>query len=598
MNEQVDELHRQVWRHLQAGEWHSAMAVAESLSKLDEPGGDGGALAKSAGTLARIADAIRLGQPLGNDDLFHLEEMARDWPRLAEALSFRTLVQAAKKAAVTTQLTPRREPVSGRPTPQPHAKLRRKKSRPRLLKRIARPKGWAGIAATVVCAFLIVLVCNVSAQVYLVLQPYSNHGPEADGMRQLLPVWSGLTNLSAPVDTLILGDSAARSDLLSGPIADRLGGTAFQLATLVFTGLLSDAWMLQYYVNKFGPPRNVILLRSCGGYEVMHNLELMSIVPLPWGYWDQLGPAPVWETGEERDLRLKKLAGEFPLYSESDVLSYRLTHPMRLFSQPANYEMPYRNYSRSTMAPAEFGGLLDERPSWLFGPFSPSSDSINALRAMSDLATKFGFQLYIVVGPEWDEAYEDPARQSKVSSMEEWLAQFTNPEYVHLVLENPMVFHEEQMENPNHLLLGAARQYTEAAVAEMVAIQNRLTVAQARPIQMTSAILDKSTYASGEKPALTLLLTANESADPTATVSGTVSGLVRASGKSDGEWTARAQAAVFTVESGKNTEVRMTFGEGEIDEAGVYDLVLFLRQNVGGLSFETRVELPSSIEVK
>ena len=61
MSEETDELRSQVWRHLQAGEWHSTMVVAERLSKLDEPSGDSDALAKSAVMLARIADAIRLG---------------------------------------------------------------------------------------------------------------------------------------------------------------------------------------------------------------------------------------------------------------------------------------------------------------------------------------------------------------------------------------------------------------------------------------------------------------------------------------------------------------------------------------------------------
>ena len=42
----------------------------------------------------------------------------------------------------------------------------------------------------------------------------------------------------------------------------------------------------------------------------------------------------------------------------------------------------------------------------------------------------------------------------------------------------------------------------------------------------------------------------------------------------------------------------MTFSEGEIDEAGVYDLVLFLRHIAGELSFETRVDLPSVIEAR
>jgi hypothetical protein len=592
MEGQLERLRGQVWRHLEAGEWREALAAAEQLAQLDAPAADSAALAESARVLTRIAEALRHGQPLKHDALARLEKIAMAWPQLAQERSFQSLVQAAKKGA---KVTPPEELSTKRPPSQGRARPLRRESRPSLLKRIARPKGWAGIAATVALAALILLFGNDCAIAYLKVQPRSTHGPEVWGVRYALPEWQGLVELSAPVDTLILGDSEAQQNLLSGPIADRLGGSIFNLGNILGTTLLSDAWMLQYYIDKFGAPRNVILLRDCMAYESGHSLELMSIVPLKWGYWDRLGPAPLWESGEERRLYISK---NFPLYSESDILSYRLEHPDQLFSQPAVTAKPYRNYSFGTIAPSDFDDILSTRPWGLYGPsFSPSADSENALRAMSDQARRLGFQLYIPAQPEWDKLYEDPDRQARVNAKREWLAQFADPEYVHLVSSEPMVFQEEQMQSPTHLRLGAARQYTEAVLSDIVATQNRMAATQAKSIRVTSAVLDKSSYTPGEKPAVTLLLTTDECADPMATASGTVSGLVRLSGKSDGEWVARAQATAFTAECGKNTEVMVTFSVGEIDEAGAYDLVLFLRQNAGVISFETRVDLPSVIEV-
>ena len=475
-----------------------------------------------------------------------------------------------------------------------------------LLTRIARPKGWAGMAATITCILATLLIFNSVAYQYLEKQPVSAHGPEAKpGAFTTLPQWYGLIELDSPVDTIILGDSTAALDLVTGPIADRLGGTTINLGNNVGSSVLMDAWMLQYYLDKFGPPRNVILLRSDWGYEMWHSLEYMSVVPFGWGWWDRLGVAPVWIHGEQvTPEQVTLFVTKFcVLHSDSDILSYRLIHPLDLSAQPRS------KVTAVTAAPYYFKGvplstvsiLEDNRRAkvpWRYNPFAPTADSAKALTAMSEQARSRGFQLYIVTQPEWDEAYQDPDRQTKVSGMGTWLAKFTDSQYVHLILSTPMTFPANEMHSLEHLRPGAETRYTEAVLAEIVAIQNRMTVVQAGPIQMTSAILDKSTIIPGEKPALTLLLTANESADPTATVSGSVSGLVRASGKSDGEWTARGQATAFTVEYGKNTEVRMTFSEGEIDEAGVYDLVLFLRQNAGELSFETRVYLPSVIEVR
>ena len=37
---------------------------------------------------------------------------------------------------------------------------------------------------------------------------------------------------------------------------------------------------------------------------------------------------------------------------------------------------------------------------------------------------------------------------------------------------------------------------------------------------------------------------------------------------------------------------------GNLDTAGTYELVVFLRQDIGGLSHETRVQFPDNITVK
>jgi len=469
-----------------------------------------------------------------------------------------------------------------------------------LLSRIGRPKGWAGIAATVAFIIATLLVCNLIAYYYLEKQPTSSYGPEANQAAYFtLPYWYWLIDSHTPVDTIILGDSAAHCNLLPGPIADRLGGNTISLANNAGSSLLMDAWMLQYYVDKFGPPRNVILLRNCSAYEEQHNLEYMSVVPLKWGYWDRLGVAPNWKAGEEAKLFVSKYC---VLYSRSDILSARLTHPLKLFAQPrSKYRNPETDRTYSRGVPVTIASELDQisretTPS-LYSKFSPCSDSTNALKAMTGLANRLGFQFYIAIGSEWDKLYQDPGRQAKVSAMQQWLAQFTDPQYVHL-LPSIQTFRAEQMQHPNHLRPNWERLYTETILADIVAIQNRLAATQSKPIQLTSAVLDKSNYNPGEQPTVTLSLTTSASLGTSAMIKGDVSCLVRSAGNTDGQWTARSSAVDYTMQNSGNTEVRLVLGIGKLVEAGAYDVVLFLRQDVGGLSFETRVELPNTIEVK
>jgi len=465
-----------------------------------------------------------------------------------------------------------------------------------LLTRIAGPKGWAGIAATVCCVLATLLVLNTAAYYYLQEQPKSAHGPEAViGARGPLSGWHGLIDLKEPVDTLILGDSEAGVNLVTGPIADRLGGNIINLGNNAYSSLLMDAWMLEYYVQKFGPPRNVILLRSCYSYQYSRILEFMAVVPLEWGYWDRLGTVPDWKAGELQKLFISKYA---VLDSDSDVLTYRLMHPLDLFAQPYTKITPLSYYSKGTMIASTMKNYNREKWPWEFSPFRPSSDSMNALTDMSNLARSLGFQFYIAIGPEWDEAYQDPGRQAKVSGMEKWLTQFTDSQYVHLVLTTPMTFREDQMQNVDHLRPGAERQYTEAALGEIVSIQNIMSAVQAKPVGLASVVLDKREYTIGEQPTVTLSLTTGTSIDTTASVEGDVSCLIRPSGKSDSEWVYRAPATAVVAHYGDNTEVSLTLNVGKLGKAGAYDLIVFLRQSVGRLSFETRIERLNMIKVK
>ena len=302
--------------------------------------------------------------------------------------------------------------------------------------------------------------------------------------------------------------------------------------------------MLQYYLDKFGPPRNVVLLRGCHSYETGHDREFLSIVPLEWGYWDRLGVAPEWTDYQELKLFLSKYG---VLYSRSDILAYRLTHTLDLLSQPYTKREPIPYYYAGNALASDLENFRRGKTASTYTPFVPSGDSANAVAAMSEQARELGFQLYFVVGPEWDEAYQDPDRQAKVSGMVEWLGQYADPQNVHVVLSTPMIFRADQMQNINHLRPGAEIQYTEAVVAEIVALQTSMVSSQAMPLQLSSAVLDKSRYAVGEQPSVALSLTLdNSTIDTTVLVEGEVSCLVRWAGMSDSKWVCRAPATAFS----------------------------------------------------
>ncbi len=351
--------------------------------------------------------------------------------------------------------------------------------------------------------------------------------------------------------------------------------------------------MLATYIEKFGAPKNVVLLRTAPrGYEMPHTIEFMAAVPLSWGYWDRLGIAPEWQDGEKLKLFFSKYAA---LYSYSDVLRERLRKPRDAFKHKMWTTQPDNGYdlgAKLSQDPFDIGKRL---PHFYFQPFKASNDATKALQFMSDLARSRKFQLYILFQPEWDEAAGAGLRTEVNNAQLEYLSRFTDSTYVHVVRDASLVFSKDLMQNENHLYHPAEHIFSEVYAAAIAAIQNQLTVKQAEPLKLVSTILDKASYKPGDQPVVTAKISAQESGE---IIKGSVFGLVKPAGSTDGNWVMRAPAVVMKLNNSNILEIKLTFLVGKLDKAGTYDLVVFLRQDVGTLSNETRVEIPGKIVVK
>jgi len=239
-------------------------------------------------------------------------------------------------------------------------------------------------------------------------------------------------------------------------------------------------------------------------------------------------------------------------------------------------------------------------PGFYFNKFCYSVDSTNAIKYMVSLARKYHFQLYFTLQPEWDEAVNAGLRSEHLAAEKKYLSQFTDETYVHVVDQVPKtLFNKEQMQNPNHLWHGAEKIYMEEIVNGIAAVQNDLTAEQAKPLEITSISLDKVSYQVGDQPTVTVNVTDNETGEITdPDIIGSVSCLVKPSGKIDANWVARAPAVTMTLEGSDTEELTLPLTEGKLYNAGTYDLVIFLRQDEGNLSHETRIEIPKKIIVK
>jgi hypothetical protein len=73
--------------------------------------------------------------------------------------------------------------------------------------------------------------------------------------------------------------------------------------------------------------------------------------------------------------------------------------------------------------------------------------------------------------------------------------------------------------------------------------------------------------------------------------------LVRPAASQDRNWIARAPAIAMNLPAGGTSKLNLAITAGKINKTGNYDLVVFLHQNVGTLSHETRIEIDNLLIV-
>jgi hypothetical protein len=583
MQNNQDNLDRRVWQYLEAGQWDNAYVTATYVVRQNPTAIQNVMLANRIRQLAEIEDALRLKDKLSLEHTTRLEEIAGSDTRMAALPSFQNLASEVKRRLAEAETAPIQAEVAVTSRELFESKkLARLRSGNLIFARLKKAnKG--GIFATSLLAALVVFGGNFGAYQYLKNQPVNVSGT--------LTEWSGIYTWSKPVDTLLLGDSTCGYNLSTGPFADRLGGRAVNLGNFATTSFMMDAWMLSAYVQRFGPPRNVVLLRSSPrGYALPHLTQYMAELPLGWDFWRKFGIAPDWSKGDVFRLFVDKY---FVLYSDSDILRKRLVEPMSLFKHKVGTVYPSNEYFNGTRVPGENLDIKNRQPDYYFGAFTVSTDTAIALGYMSDLARSLHFQLYILFPPEWDEAIAAGLRSDLLAAQTRYLAQFADPTYVHVINDNSLIFGKNQLQNPSHLRPGPDRIYTETYVSAIVGIQNHLTESSAQILDLTSSVLDKKDYAATEKPVLTLSVSNKGNSK----VGGSASCLVKLAGEPDSAWVVRAPSVPFEIEPKGSSQLKLQVNVGNFGKPGLYDVVVLLRQDAGQLSSEIRIEIRQAITV-
>lgn len=335
----------------------------------------------------------------------------------------------------------------------------------RLPEELIRPATPGRVALHVLGTLAVLLALNFAAFAYMRREPLSHDAAMA------MAKWSLLRAPSEGTDTLIVGDSSGNFGVMPSVLDDELGWRSINVCTMGRYLAVGDAWMVQDWIERNGPPARVVSIHAVRRWE--DELEPSSIaqVPLAYGFWNQ---EPDLQLGwaETRDLLVARY---LPLYASSVSLSralrtwtWRIESPIAIGGsghasmQDANPTNVLRKsgQTRKTMAVRQGLGLTDHNQA--------------ALETLVDLADEHGFELYLAHGPAFEDLARAPAYLRYLGWLNAHLAELAaGSPRVHRVFEDPPTFPIDQMENPNHLVGPYPADYTRVLAAALAELQNQ-----------------------------------------------------------------------------------------------------------------------------
>ncbi|GAA6621737.1 hypothetical protein [Scytonema sp. NUACC26] len=328
---------------------------------------------------------------------------------------------------------------------------------------IIKPVSTRSVLLSLLWIAILVLLANFAAKWYL--EKYTTNR----GDWLIREKWELLENLKQPVDWLLLGDSSCNQGILPSILNEKLNTTSINLCTIGNMTSLGDAWMLEAYIKKFGPPRNVLIVHVPDVWSRQFQLSLLAKIPLSWGYWQQIEPQIALNLNNQLDLWVQRY---LPLYSANQSLANLLMFPLDSFKLNRSFKLENDGFMIwEKPNPKNVESQKEEQINFVkSNEFNISSDNSLALNRIVTEAEKYNFDVYLANSPLYEVLYENEKFKAYFSQVQKTLNAYANrSEKIHHI-QKPMTFPKEQMENADHVVYSAAKVYTNELITEIISI--------------------------------------------------------------------------------------------------------------------------------
>ncbi len=334
-----------------------------------------------------------------------------------------------------------------------------------LTREVIAPSSKGAVLATVLGTLIVVLLVNLVALLYL-----DRHTANL-GYWLVEKKWEILQNLQGPVDWLVLGDSSGNQGIVPAEMTRALGGEAVNLCTIGGVSAIEDTWLLETYLERFPPPRGVLIIHSYDTWCRESEPVFLAHIPLTWGFWNRLTPPLALNAAATRDVFLARYV---PLYAESETLSYLigqgLLSPRKLFRE--RYHVQPDGYQRFERArPAEVRRDADNHLIFVSGAtFALSAENAAALDHLAALAAQHDLDVFLASGPLYEDLFENEAFRRYHGQVGDSLQRAASQHLGLHYLPAVYTFDAGRMASADHVVDAAARTYTRAVAAEIARI--------------------------------------------------------------------------------------------------------------------------------
>lgn len=313
------------------------------------------------------------------------------------------------------------------------------------------PGSWRRVGATAATVAVVVGALNLGAERHLAHEsPNWSH-------RMVEGKFGLVRRGAAPVDWLVLGDSSAAHGVVPATWRAQTGRSVLNLATVAGLGVAGDAWALQDYVDRVGPPGGVVLVHTLDAWDRPAQAALVGQVPRTWSERQALRPRPEWGPRAHLDQLTSR---HLPLYAESGSLisslfGVRLPAGLVFEMDPDGWvpSRPADPLQRAVDAERFVAGLGH-------GGLRPLDETVRALSVLGELCARWDLPLVVAQAPLLETVAGHPAVARRTAEVERLVETATAPARV-VVLPAELQWEADALEaTVDHLLPEAAHAYT------------------------------------------------------------------------------------------------------------------------------------------